>query len=79
MGVGGGGCFFYHLGGCKIGIVETINGSEWAGSDIHTNQRAVAAGRQQVQWAGVCDEHTHKHTHKQTDTTFVLIYRIPDF
>jgi len=27
-----------------------------------TNQGAVAAGRQQVQWAGVCDEHTDRQT-----------------
>jgi hypothetical protein len=39
-----------------------------------TNQRAVDAGRQQVQWAGVCDEHTDR----QTNTTFALIYRIVD-
>ncbi len=25
-----------------------------------TNQRAVAAGRQQVQWVGVYDEHTNR-------------------
>ncbi len=28
-----------------------------------TNQRAVAAGRQQFQWAGVCDEHTQRQTY----------------
>jgi len=27
-----------------------------------TNQRAVVAGRQQVQWAGVCDEHIDRQT-----------------
>jgi len=27
-----------------------------------TNQRVVAVGRQQVQWAGVCDEHTDRQT-----------------
>ncbi len=27
-----------------------------------TNQRVVATGRQQVQWADVCDEHTDKQT-----------------
>jgi len=29
---------FCHLGGCKIGLVETVNGSEWIGSDRHTDR-----------------------------------------
>jgi hypothetical protein len=29
-----------------------------------TNQWVVAAGRQQVQWAGVCDEHTDRQTNR---------------
>jgi hypothetical protein len=37
-----------------------------------TNQRAIVAGHQQVQWAGVCDEHIDR----QTYTTFALIYMI---
>jgi hypothetical protein len=55
---------FCHLGGCKISIIETINRSEWTGSDRHTNQRVVVAGRQQVQWGGVCDKQTHKQTNR---------------
>jgi len=29
---------FRHLGGCKIDLAETINGSKWTGSDRHTDQ-----------------------------------------
>jgi len=31
-----------------------------------TNQRAIAAGRQRVQWVGVYDEHTDKQIDRQT-------------
>jgi hypothetical protein len=54
-----------------------------------TNQQVVAAGCQQVQWAGVCDEHHPKRsfvrsfvhsskTNRQTDTTttFAFIYKM---
>jgi len=29
---------FSHLGGCKIGLAETVNGSEWTGSNKHTDR-----------------------------------------
>ncbi len=29
---------FCHLGGCRIGLAETDNGSEWTGSDRHTDR-----------------------------------------
>jgi hypothetical protein len=29
---------FRHLGGCRIDLAETVNGSEWIGSDRHTDQ-----------------------------------------
>jgi hypothetical protein len=32
------GTSFLSLGGCKIGLAETVNGSEWTGSNKHTDK-----------------------------------------
>jgi hypothetical protein len=29
---------FCHLGGCRIGLAETVNGSKWTGSNRHTDR-----------------------------------------